>query len=445
MRAIETMYGDHLKALLSFYDELLDIQKTEGLVIPSGIPKARFLDDNDYPFKVNIHFKALIPVTNVPHSYIIYRTGEKPILIFYQPEDYWHVVPSDPEGDWVSFFTIQKITNSAEWVSLLPDSREDLVWLGEPQEELETLGIHQINPATMLNPIHYRRAYKSDYEIDCLRRSSLKAAKGHLAAKKTFLCGASELEIHLAYLQASSHKEEELPYGNIVALNHHGAVLHYTDMDRERYPKSEIHSFLLDAGADHHGYCSDITRTWSYRDGEFSDLIAEFNQLQLQIIAELKAGISYIDLHLNTHLKIAKFLQDKEFIFCDPETALETGISSTFFPHGLGHLLGLQVHDIGGYQVSPDGETLPAPKAHSALRLTRRLETDFCITIEPGIYFIDLLLSKIAATKNTKYLNWSKIDAYKKYGGIRIEDDVLITENGCENLTREAFAQLAKE
>ena len=439
----ENSYGEHLQDILSFYGDLLEDKCYSGLIIPSGIPKKRFLDDNYYPFKVNVHFSAILPVTDVPHSYIIVQPGKKPVLAYYQPEDYWHVVPSDPEGFWVEHFDIHIFRGVDDWQTLLPESREQLAWIGEPQDESASLNINNVNPEELLNPIHYRRAYKSNYEVACLRTSSLMAAKGHLAAKEAFLSGCSEMEIHLAYLQASNQKEEELPYGNIVALNDHGAVLHYTDLQRQRYSKADSHSFLLDAGAVFSGYCSDITRTWAFRDGEFNDLIQQFDQLQLGLIEELSAGISYIDMHILTHLKIAQFLKDADFIYCDPQTALESGIRSTFYPHGLGHMLGIQVHDIGGHQVSARGEIKSPPAEHPFLRLTKDLELGFCITMEPGVYFIDMLLKKLAATKHASLVNWDKVEAFKKYGGIRIEDDVIIKEKGIENLTRNAFAELS--
>ncbi len=434
-------YTDHLRDKLSNYEVIMDSQNIAGLIIPSGIPKQQFLDDNPYPFKVNVHFKALIPVTDVPNSYIIYQPGSKPALIFYQPEDYWHVVPSDPAGPWVDLFDIKIVKNTGDWKQLLPKAREGFAWLGEPEEGLQELGVSTINPSELLNPIHYQRAYKSEYEIACLQQANLKAARGHLAAKAAFLNGASEMEIHLAYLQATGHKEEELPYGNIVALNHHGAVLHYTDLDSKKLPESNRHSFLIDAGAVHHGYCADITRTWACQQGEFNDLIQQFDQLQLKLIDQLSDGNAYIDMHVLAHLEIARFLKDADFIYCDAETALDTGISSTFFPHGLGHMLGLQVHDIGGHQVSAEGEIQAPPSQHPFLRLTKKLEPGFCITIEPGVYFIDMLLNQLAETKHARQVNWAKVDAFKKFGGIRIEDDVVIKSNGVENLSRKAFAK----
>jgi len=438
-----TLYSDHLREKLSNYETIMDSQNVSGLIIPSGIPKQQFLDDNPYPFKVNIHFKALIPVTDVPNSYIIFQPGNKPALIFYQPEDYWHVVPSDPEGAWVDLFEIKIVKDTRDWKQLLPESRQGFVWLGEPEEGIQELGINNINPSELLNPIHYQRAYKSDYEITCLQLANNKAARGHVAAKAAFLNGASEMEIHLAYLQATGHKEEELPYSNIVGLNNHGAVLHYTDLDKQKLTETNRHSFLIDAGATHNGYCADITRTWASQPGEFNDLIQQFDQLQLQLIDQLEAGKSYIDMHVLAHLQIAQFLKDADFIYCDAETALDTGISSTFFPHGLGHMLGLQVHDIGGHQVSAAGEILSPPSQHPFLRLTKILEPGFCITIEPGVYFIDLLLNQLSETKHGKQVNWAKVDAFKMFGGIRIEDDVVIKSDSTENLSRIAFAEVS--
>ena len=113
-----------------------------------------------------------------------------------------------------------------------------------------------------------------------------------------------------------------------------------------------------------------------------------------------------------------------------------------FFPHGLGHYIGLQVHDIGGFQASEDGGTLPRPEGHPYLRLTRTLDAGQVMTIEPGIYFIDLLLAELKQRPEASDVNWEKVDAFRKYGGVRIEDDVACTAGEPENLTRDAFMAL---
>jgi Xaa-Pro dipeptidase len=102
----------------------------------------------------------------------------------------------------------------------------------------------------------------------------------------------------------------------------------------------------------------------------------------------------------------------------------------------------LQVHDVGGFMADRSGQTIPVPDGHPYLRLTRVVDTGMFFTIEPGLYFIESLLGDLQKSANTKHVDWAKVDAFRKYGGIRIEDDILITENGHENFTRAAFAEL---
>ncbi len=128
-------------------------------------------------------------------------------------------------------------------------------------------------------------------------------------------------------------------------------------------------------------------------------------------------------------------------IGCGPDEALESGLSSVFFPHGIGHLLGLQVHDVAGLARDSSGTEIPRPEGHPFLRLTRRLEPGFVVTIEPGLYFIDLLLDAARTAGHGGRINWDAVERLRPYGGIRIEDDVACTAGAPENLTRDAFAR----
>src|SRR5215469_9731039 len=116
-----------------------------------------------------------------------------------------------------------------------------------------------------------------------------------------------------------------------------------------------------------------------------------------------------------------------------------TGVTPVFLPHGIGHLLGLVVHDAGGFMESPDGGDIPRPEGHPFLRLTRVLQPGFVVTVEPGIYFIDQLLDAARADGRGSKINWSRVASLRKFGGIRIEDNVAVTATGGENLTRNAF------
>ena len=117
-------------------------------------------------------------------------------------------------------------------------------------------------------------------------------------------------------------------------------------------------------------------------------------------------------------------------------------MTSAFFPHGLGHLLGTQVHDVGGFMENESGTTIDPPSGHPFLRLTRVLEEDMVLTIEPGLYAINMLLENLRGTPAESHVNWKTVDWLRPFGGIRIEDDVRVMTNDRENLTRDAFAQI---
>ena len=124
----------------------------------------------------------------------------------------------------------------------------------------------------------------------------------------------------------------------------------------------------------------------------------------------------------------------------EPDTLLATGVTSAFFPHGLGHLIGLQVHDVGGHMGDEKGTILDPPSGHPFLRLTRDLEADMVLTVEPGLYAIDLLLDRLYGTPAENHVVWKEVEWLRPFGGIRIEDNVRVTAEGCENLTRDALA-----
>ena len=274
-----------------------------------------------------------------------------------------------------------------------------------------------------------------------MRLASERGVRGHVAAEAAFRDGRSEFKIHRAYCQAVEHVDSELPYGNIIALNEHGAVLHYTDLDRT--PPATVRSFLIDAGARVHGYASDITRTYSFGDTRFTALIDRVDAMQLDIVDKLQVGVSYSDIHVDTHRMLAAVLVDTELAVGDPDTLLATGVTAAFFPHGLGHLIGIQVHDVGGFMQDESGTTMDPPSGHPFLRLTRQLEENMVLTVEPGLYAIDMLLENLRGTPAEQHVLWDGVDWLRPFGGVRIEDDVRVTTSGCENLTRDAFAAAA--
>ena len=436
--SLGALYKSHLRALTARHDHALERAGAGHAVIYSGNPKVAFLDDNSYPFKANPHFVSWVPLTDLPCSYIVYTPGETPVLVYFQPHDYWHVVPDSPDGYWTDGFDIRIVHAAEDIAAHLPKEREKCILIGEIEDDALAYGIERINPTTALNILHFARGTKTDYELQSMRLASQRAASGHRAAEAAFREGLSEFDIHRAYCKAVSHTDSELPYDNIVALNENGAVLHYTDLDRDA--PAVTRSFLIDAGAQVHGYASDVTRTYSAGDRRFQELIDRMESMQRKIVDRVQAGVDYRELHISTHKLLAEVLVDADLASGDAATLLESGVTSAFFPHGLGHLLGVQVHDVGGFMENEAGAVIDPPSGHPFLRLTRVLEENMVLTVEPGLYAIDMLLENLRGTPAENLVNWSTVDWLRPFGGIRIEDNVRVMVGGNENLTRDAFA-----
>jgi Xaa-Pro dipeptidase len=442
LEKLSTIYRAHITVLKLRHDRAMEATGFDHVAIFAGALHYAFLDDNYYPFRVNPHFKWWVPVTDNPHCILIYTPGVKPKLLFWQPIDYWYKPAETPSGWWTAPFDIEVIRNPEDARKFMP-AKGRIAFIGEWDDAFKSWGKIEPNPEELINRLHFDRAWKTEYEIECVRKANEIGARGHLAAEKAYRAGESEFEIHLAFLRATEHAEQEMPYFTIIALNENCAVLHYHGHAKDRFDKKTRPSFLIDAGAQFNGYCSDITRTYSQKKDEFQELIDAMDDAQQAICDAVAPRVNYPELHLLAHRKVAELLKRFKFVDLDPAAIVEKRISSTFLPHGVGHYLGLQVHDVGGFQKDPLGTTIPKPEGHPYLRLTRVVEPSHVFTIEPGIYFIDSLLAELKKSENAKYVNWKRVDEFRKYGGIRIEDDIVVTDNGYENLTRQAFDRVS--
>ncbi len=435
---LTALHATHLRTQRERFDRALSACGYSGVVVYSGPLAPLFRDDQTHPFKVHAWFKAWVPLLDVPECFLYYEPGRTPVLLFHQPTGYWHKAAKPPQAYWTPHVDLRPVADRAAAREALPRDLGATAFIGEPFRELASWGVCAATPPALLTRLDYDRAIKTRYELACLRAANQLAARGHRAAARAFAGGACELEIEIAFIRACGTREQELPYNPIVALNESGAVLHYQML--ERTPPPALHSMLIDAGAEAAGYASDVTRTYSYADADFASLIERFDEVQQTLCAGVHAGADWRDVHLSAHRLVAELLHEADITSCDAEEAVATGVSSVFLPHGIGHLLGLQVHDAGGLLRSPDGGEIPRPEGHPHLRLTRVLEEGFVVTMEPGIYFIDQLLEQARGDTRAAKINWSRVESLRKFGGIRIEDDLAVTASGAENLTRDAFA-----
>lgn len=427
-------FAEHLTEISRRTSAALERAGFDGVLVLAGSPPRQFGDDLPYPFKPNPWFKQWVPEPE-PGCALCFRPGHPPRLIFLQETDFWHRPPELPAGDWARCFDIA-VVHHAEEVPLQAPRTGRWALLGVPDPAWDGMGTW--NPPALLRPLEWERAAKTPYEIECLHRASLRGVAAHLAAERAFRAGASEYEVHLEYCRAAALREEELPYNNIIAFNEHGAVLHYQRLERRAPPVRR--SFLIDAGAPWAGYACDITRTHAAAPGPFADLIAGLDAAQQGLVRMIRPGVDYRDVHLEAHRRLGRLLAEAGVIRASPAEAVECGLTATFFPHGIGHLLGLQVHDVGGLMAGPEEGERPRPEGHALLRLTRELPERCVVTVEPGVYFIETLLAAAAADRRRTLIDWAAVEALRPCGGIRIEDNVVATQDGPLNLTRHAFA-----
>lgn len=433
---LKSLFDTHLRERLAYAEKALAATGFEALVISSGEAYTYFADDEDAPFRPTPHFRHYCPLEG-PHHVLMIRPGRKPLLVRYAPEDYWYEQLSletiwGGTPFWLEGFDLIEAPNlEAVWEAVGRPAKA--AYLGNELDKAASAGL-ATNPTQITAFLDWGRAYKSDYEIQCIEEATVLGAKGHLAGRKAFLAGASELEIHHAFAQGVGCLDHELAFSSIVALNEKGATLHYPNKRRLRNGQTMV----LDCGARVRDYASDITRTVTAPscDARFKALVQGMEKLQLELCAGVKPGIPFGQLHHQAHLKIAALLQTAGILKASAEEAVTKGFSRPFLPHGLGHHLGIQVHDVGGRQAGPDGSFQAPPPEYPSLRTTRTMEPRQVLTIEPGLYFIPMLLRPFREGEHAGRFDWKLIDELIPFGGIRIEDDILVTTGEPRNFTR---------
>lgn len=430
------MYRDHLAALEREYATLLQQTGWDGVVIHSGTPlRKSVFDDQYWPLRPTPHFQHWLPLAQADCALLV-TPGSRPVLYRNVAISFWEGKVA-PESDhfWDSF-DIVDVAGPEAVKDHVPAGRK-LVFIGEDTTRAEMWGIptEARNAETLAQQLDLLRSRKSDYELACIAEANRRASAGHEAVLAAFREGDySELQLHLKYLEATQQDDPETPYKNIVALGDHAATLHHVDYGRA--PHHGAQSLLIDAGATCNGYHSDITRTavkGHTAAGEvFGALVSELEGLQREMCRRVRTGIHYQQLHNESHELLAGVLRSVGVGAASESELVETGVTRKFLPHGLGHSLGLQTHDVGCALVRPD-------ENNPFLRNTSRIEVGQVFTIEPGCYFIGPLLDELRAGPNAAAVDWSLVAQLAPFGGVRIEDDLAVTDGEIRNFTREVL------
>ena len=424
------LHRAHVEEWTRRFAEACRVCNVDGVVVFSGSIRRRHRDDIDIPFVAEPYFRVWVPQP-YPDAALRIVPGETPRFVYCRNDDFWTMPPPAPSGFWTDQLDIREVDSRAALLREL-GNLSAMAGLGESADG--TTGFASANDAALLSHLDFYRAYKTPYEVRCIERANRIAARGQAAAHRLVADRPSEFDLNETYCRATGQRESALPYLNVVAVNEHAGILHYQELDR--YSPPTIRSFLLDAGACCNGYASDVTRTSPGTGDEFSDLILSIDAMQQQLCAEARPGVDFVALNERAHQLLAEVLVTHRLTRCASDETYARGITRAFLPHGLGHLLGLQVHDAGGHLRAPDGHEDAPPQEHPFLRLTRILEPGFVVTIEPGIYFIPALLNQLKNESVAPLINWQLVERLSPCGGIRIEDDVLVTESESLNLTR---------
>ncbi|MFU8811607.1 MAG: aminopeptidase P family protein [Balneolaceae bacterium] len=425
----------HREKLYSLFDD-----SPRGVVyLKGGEVLRRYETDYEFPFRQESNFWYITGVAE-PDYHALLDIQNQELHLFAPKRDaqyaVWHGKVQSKEQI-KERYQPDHLHYHTELLTVLRKLKPDVVYcLNEEQAEfLEDLDRSiNVEADSLSDAITYCRCIKTADELDLLRKAAAVNNRAHTEAMKFVKPGLHEYEVK-AFFDYHQQKEGLLfdAYNGIHASGANSAILHYTD-NTDRIDDGDL--FLIDAGFEYQGYASDVTRTYP-ASGTFTGDQAALYQIVLtaqnEVIKAVAPGIKMEELHMLAARIITEGLRDVELVKGTVDALMENNIFALFFPHGLGHFLGLDTHDVGGYPKGVDRIDRPGIRY---LRVRRELLPGMVITIEPGLYIIPALLKPAFENADTaRFLNREKLEKMIGFGGIRIEDNLIVTDDGYENLT----------
>lgn len=427
------------------------LKSGQVVVLQGGEDISHYDTDIEYVFRQESYFTWICGVRE-PGCYFALDVATRKAHLFIRrlPEDYeiWmgKLLSCD---DFKKIYAVDEVHYVDELQSVLKSlNPETLLTLCGPNTDsgltakeavFEGIDEFKVDNEILFPIIAELRVIKTPEEIEVLRYVCKVSSDAHKQVMLYAKPGRKEYQCESVFLDHCYRVGgcRHVSYTCICGSGHNGATLHYGHASA---PNSKlIHDgdmCLFDMGGNYAGYAADITCSFP-ANGKFTEDQKLIYEAVLAgrdaVIREAKPGVLWTDMHLAANRAMLEHLKKGGLLQGDVEDMIANGIHGILQPHGLGHLLGLDVHDVGGYLP----HCPPRPSGPLArLRTARPLLANMTLTIEPGCYFIPRLLD---GAKNNpaqaKFFNWEKLDKFRGFGGVRIEDDVLITEAGVENLT----------
>ncbi|EAW06267.1 aminopeptidase P family protein [Aspergillus clavatus NRRL 1] len=411
--------------------------------------KTRLIEDNDepVPFRQRRPFFYLSGCL-LPDSSLVYDITEDKLTLFIPPVDpedvIWSGLPLSTD-EALQQYDVDRVSITTEVNSTLASIASahggravayNIADQVSPETKFD--GFSEINKSVLKGAIEQSRVVKDEYEIALIRKANDISTKAHVAAIKASIIAENEREIEGAFIATCiANGAREQAYHPIVACGENGATLHYgrnSDALIDPVTKKKKRNVLIDAGGEYRTYCSDITRVFPLGGGfttETRQIYEIVLQMQVECIEMLRDGVQWEEVHAHAHHVAIRGLLELGILRGSEDEIFEKRVSVAFFPHGLGHYLGMDTHDTGGNPNYADKDTM-----FRYLRVRGRLPAGSVITVEPGIYFCRFIIEPyLKSSESSKYIDTDVLERYWSVGGVRIEDNVLVTKDGYDNLT----------
>lgn len=415
----------------------LALDKT-AFFIASAVLKNYPYCDQTSPLRQNRYFHYFTGVDQISGAYVLYKPKEEKSTLFLPDLDeddiMWSGLPLSPE-DALKEYDIDEVVYASDVEYSLKSLYDDNVKIYTTDiDEYSTKPFSKYvipNDKDFFYALDESRMIKDEFEIQLMKHAAKITDNCHLAVMSALPIEKNETHLHAEFVYHSIRQGSKFQsYDPICCSGPSCGTLHYVKNDDPMDGKTSV---LIDAGAEWKCYASDVTRCFPIT-GKFSEehlnIYNAVLDMQENVFQNIKAGVHWDDLHFLSHrILIKHFIKLGLFKNGTEEEIFDSNVSVWFYPHGLGHLLGMDTHDVGGYPNYEDENPMLR-----YLRLRRELQPNMVLTNEPGIYFSPFLIENITPEQQ-KFVDMDVVNKYMYVGGVRLEDDILVKEDGCENLT----------
>ncbi|KAI9722476.1 MAG: hypothetical protein M1828_004723 [Chrysothrix sp. TS-e1954] len=432
----------HFKRVLSYLRTTDAAAVSSGGVIFVESAKSQLWpnSDQEQPFRQSRSFYYLTGC-DLPDCAVLYFVKSERSVLFIPPvneaEVIWSGLPLSKE-EAVEKYDVDEVQTSDTLQAHFQKAdltHKSTVWTvtSDPFSTHSLSSYGASNSLTLKDAIEEARVVKDDYEIALTRKANEVTDAAHRAVLSAASTARNERELQATFVQScTSAGCPNQAYSPIVASGTDAATLHYVRNNKGINDRTL--NLLLDAGAEYDCYASDVTRTFPIN-GKFTEESANIYRLvlrmQTECMSRLKAGVKWDEIHALAHKIAIEGLLELGILKGEPADIGAAKTSTGFFPHGLGHYLGMDTHDTGGHPNYGDQDPM-----FKYLRVRGALPAGSIVTVEPGIYFCKFILDPMLKDEKHKgFIDEQVLERYWTVGGVRIEDDVLITHEGFENLT----------